>query len=90
MFDGYGSGLTTKDHGHRWHATKKMSVALNIEFECSMLVTFDQEALSSHMSIKQILIKLLAEHLCNVKLQTRKSQGDADLNSAVIAVEIAG
>jgi hypothetical protein len=89
VFDGYGSAPTTKDHEHSRRATKKASVAPNIQIQSSTMVTLDQDIFLTNTYNKQQFIDLLAQHLRDLKLQIKQSTGDADTDIVAVAIDIA-
>jgi len=88
VFDGYVTGPTTKDHEHSRRASKKASVAPNIQIEANTIVTLDQDIFLTNTNNKQQFIDLLALHLRNSMFKTKQSPGDADTDIAAVALDI--
>jgi len=87
VFDGYVTGPTTKDHEHSRRASKKASVAPNIQIEANTIVTLDQDIFLTNTNNKQQFIDSLALHLRNSMFQTKQSLGDTDTDIAAVALD---
>lgn len=85
VFDGYGSGPSTKDMTHQRRKSSLRAPVIN--FTETMLFTSTKESFLSNLSNKQNLINLITEKLQNKGCIVVNSLEDADLNIALTAVQ---
>jgi hypothetical protein len=64
------------------------SIAPDVQFDSSSVVSFDQEAFLSNTSNKQHFINMLAQHLRDCNFHIRQSEGDADIDVAAAAIHL--
>jgi len=89
VFDGYTGEPSIKDHEHARRTAAVSRVAPNVQMEPHSTVMFEQESVLANDGNKQQLISMLAHHLKAHNIEAKVSAGDADVDIAATALELA-
>jgi hypothetical protein len=87
VFDGYGSGPSTKDETHQRRSGSEMGV--DVDFTPDMLIKMKKKPFLANTRNKQKFLHLLGSEMGKKGIQVTHSLGDADYDIAMTACTIA-